>query len=217
MLSKHKKIPQIHHHPESGRIMEYVAGRMDSGYGLAMALHLDACPQCRREADAMLAIAGEALEALPPADMDMTAAQLLQNAKAGEAAEQETISAIPEAVRAAMDGRPDGLKWQFLTPHLRQHILTTSGKSTARILWMKPGQAVPPHGHQGEEITMVLAGGYFDGQTAYTKGDIQWVNHSAPHTPAAMEDGPCFVLAVCDKPLKFKTLIPRLMQRYFKI
>lgn len=217
---------KIIHHPSDEVLLRYVGGGYDTAYNLVLATHLSVCDQCRRTVDLQQSIGGQVLETEKPANMNISAADLLRKTELPEIDVAKTYKAtmskkhgfeIPAILNSYVDGDFDKLKWKSLGPKFKQCVLTVDGEASARLLWMDPGYAVPAHGHSGEELSMILTGGYYDGGEAYTKGDVHFADHKSPHMPTAMEDGPCIVLAATDGPLIFKNLIPRLLQPLFKI
>jgi len=217
---------KIQHHPSDDILLRYVSGGLETAYNLALATHVSMCSQCQKSVQKLQSIGGHVLDESDTAEISISAQDLL--AMAGDIKIEESVTRerpkstklgidIPAVLSDYIGDNVDGLKWQNLSPGLKQYRINVEGKATARFLWMRPGKAVPAHGHTGEELTMVLSGGYFDGDEPFIKGDLQWAEHKAPHMPTAMEDAPCLVLAVTDSPLVFRNLIPRLLQPFFKI
>lgn len=216
----------ISHHPTDETLLRYVGGGYDTGYNLVLATHLSVCTKCQKTVEMQQSIGGHVLETEKPANMSISAAELLRKVDVPAIESPKPIGAgysekhgfkVPAILNSYVDGDFDALKWQSLSPNIKQAVLTVDGKASARLLWMKPGKAVPAHGHSGEELTMVLSGGYYDGDEAYTKGDLHSADHKSPHMPTAMEGEPCIVLAATDSPLEFRSVIPRLLQPLFKI
>ncbi|NNC37267.1 MAG: anti-sigma factor [Hyphomonadaceae bacterium] len=217
---------KIIHHPSDETLLRYVSGGYDTGYNLVLATHLSVCAKCQKTVELQQLIGGHVLEEEKPANMNISASDLLRKADMpvvetpkplGSTYSKKYGFEVPAILNSYVDGDFDGLKWQSLSPSIKQAVLTVDGKASARLLWMKPGHAVPAHGHSGEELTMILSGGYYDGDEAYTKGDLHCADHESPHMPTAMEDQPCIVLAATDSPLVFRGIIPRLLQPFFKI
>ncbi len=213
------------HHPTDDVLLTYVTGGYDTAFNLVLAAHISVCVRCQNTVALHQDIGGHILEEQTEAAMSISATDLLKkkpklipnSLKHREQRSEAFNTSIPAILGDFLETTIDNLKWQRLSPSLRQHILKMDGKAVARLLWMAPGKAVPPHGHGGQEMTVILAGGYYDGDTAYTRGDLHFADHETPHIPIAMEDGPCLVLAATDEPLKFQSFIPRLLQPFFKI
>ena len=217
---------KIVHHPSDEILLRYVSGGYDTAFNLVLASHISGCAKCQKTVELQQSIGGQVLETVKPANMNISAADLLRKAETPKEPERPKFKAtqskkhgfeVPAILNAYVDGDFDSLKWQSLSPNIKQCVLTVDGEASARLIWMKPGKAVPAHGHSGEELTMILSGGYYDGDEAYTKGDIHCADHRSPHMPTAMEDETCIVLAATDNPLIFRNLIPRLLQPLFKI
>ena len=216
----------INHHPTDDVLLRYVSGGYDTAYSLVLATHISLCPTCQNSVALHQDVGGQALSAQSPTEMSVSADDLLDNtpepandvSRDLHAGYSKTLGMkVPPILNSYLPQSFDALKWQRLSPSLKQHILTVEGKAVARLLWMAPGKPVPAHGHTGEEISLIMSGGYYDGDEAYTAGDLHWAEHSTPHVPVAMEDAPCLVLAATDSPLKFSNAIPRLLQPFFKI
>ena len=57
-----------------------------------------------------------------------------------------------------------------------------------------------------------FAGAFTDGATVFKRGDIEEADETLTHQPVATPDEDCICLAVTDAPLKFKSLLVRLVQ-----
>ena len=55
------------------------------------------------------------------------------------------------------------------------------------------------------------------GVGAFGVGDLEVADGDLEHTPTAGEEAPCICLAATDAPLRFQSLVPRLLQPLFKI
>ena len=86
-----------------------------------------------------------------------------------------------------------------------------------RLLYIPPGQSVPEHGHGGLELTLVLQGSFSDSEGSFGVGDVETAHGEIEHQPVAGQGAPCICLAATDAPLRFRGLIPRLLQPIFRI
>jgi putative transcriptional regulator len=84
-------------------------------------------------------------------------------------------------------------------------------------LFIPAGVAMPDHGHHGMEMTMVLQGAFQDEGDHFGRGDVEIADSEIEHTPMADLDEDCICLAVTDAPLRFKGLLPRIMQKFIGI
>jgi len=217
---------KINHHPTDETLFKYVTGQYDTAYNLVLASHVSQCVCCQNTVAVHQEMGGEVLRHQAPTKMKRSAMDLLDQPSTGEPIVFERFKtdrsesfgiSTPNILSRYLESGLDDIKWQRLTKDLKQYVISVSGKATVRLLWMAPGKAVPAHGHQGEEMTYVLSGGYYDGDEAYTEGDLHIADHRSPHVPTAMEDKPCLVLAATDQPLVFSNIIPRLFQPFYKI
>ena len=216
----------INHHIADEFLLSYAAGDLAPSWALAVATHLAMCPQCRARAAQFEMLGAEALLSAPAAPLTrLNAAEVLRQAKAVPDAPKsqdlsapqidDTLAKMPEPLRSFVGARAK--KWQSLGGGLRQMILDIQDGVSARLLSIPAGRAVPSHGHNGLEMTLVLSGGFYDGDVAFEKGDIEVVDHAAPHQPKAMDGEDCIVLAVTNAPIRFEAFVPRLLQPLFKI
>jgi putative transcriptional regulator len=100
---------------------------------------------------------------------------------------------------------------------VKQAILPTSEQASARLLFIPAGAAMPDHGHNGVEMTMVLKGAFQDEDGYFARGDVEIADVDLHHTPVADIHEDCICLAVTDAPLRFNRLIPKIAQRFLRI
>lgn len=100
---------------------------------------------------------------------------------------------------------------------VRQAILPTSRRASARLLHIPAGVAVPDHGHRGTELTLVLQGAFRDETARFGPGDLEIAGQELEHQPIAEAGEDCICLAATDAPLRFNALLPRLLQPLFRI
>ena len=86
----------------------------------------------------------------------------------------------------------------------------------AHLLKIPVGRPVPEHGHNGLELTLVLAGCFKDEFGSFSRGDVQDVDQDTVHQPVAGMVEDCICLAVTDAPLDFKSILPRLAQPFIR-
>lgn len=66
----------------------------------------------------------------------------------------------------------------------------------ARLFKIRPGAAIPHHDHYGQELTLVLQGGFSDEKGVYHRGDVCAGQAGEPHTPVGLAGEPCICFAV---------------------
>jgi len=206
----------IHHHLPEDRLAAYAAGSAGEADALLVASHLVLCPDCRRRVAEYEALGGMMLEELPEEALaDGSFARTLSRL-----AEMppEPPRPPPPAPGPLLLPRPicnlvgqdmGRLSWRSAGPGFRFHRLPLAG-GRAWLLQVAPGRGVPPHGHGGEEVVMVLAGSYRDGAERYARGDVQAVGPETRHQPVAEPGQDCLCLAVIEGRLKFSNPLGRI-------
>ncbi len=196
----------------------YAAGSLPDPFALVVATHVSMSPDSRASLEAHQALGGSVLELMGG---ETLSAGLKDSVLAAlddpfEPTPQYARSGVyPAPVMAAMNGR--GVAWKNMGGGVRQDIVAADQYGTARLLYIPPGMAVPDHGHNGLEMTLVLQGSFSDETGHFGVGDIEIANEDLDHTPIAGPGEACICLAATDAPLRFRALIPRLLQPLFKI
>jgi putative transcriptional regulator len=208
-------------------LLKYAAGTLDEASSLLVATHLALCPHCRARngvADALGGVLLDSLEAAPisASTMDAVLARLRDEPQAPEspahAPAGSTNPVIPDPLRSYLGGDLDRLHWRIVAPRVHQvQIETADHRSKARLLRFHSGLTVPTHGHNGRELTLVLAGSLCDRDTVLRRGDIAETDENTEHQPYAGPGEDCICLAVTDAPLRFKGIFARLLQPMFGI
>lgn len=208
----------ISHHVPEPMLVAYAAGSLGYAFELVIASHVSLCDECRARLVALETVGGAVLDssgeaALSPGlragvmdRLDEAPAPIIRYRRMG---------VYPGPVMAALEGRAP--RWRALGLGVRQTILHEGDDGSVRLLHIPPEQAVPEHGHGGLELTLVLQGSFHDETGAFGVGDLEVADGEVAHMPVAGSGAPCICLAATDAPLRFKTLLPRLTQRYFRI
>ena len=87
---------------------------------------------------------------------------------------------------------------------------------SAKLYKISPGCSVPSHSHDGNEVTLVLSGGFTDEYGQYGPGDISIQETGAVHKPVADADGECIVLAINEGPIVLTGPVGRLLNMLIK-
>lgn len=104
---------------------------------------------------------------------------------------------------------PDKMKWKALMPGIRTIGLRPPEYKTrgqVRLLKLAPGVRVPPHSHNGTEMTLVFDGSFYDEGLEYGPGDIAietLSEHDHRHAPRAHDEQGCICLIVTTAPPRF--------------
>ena len=211
----------IRHHLTPELMMAYSAGTLPEAFALVVATHVSMCDTCRAELDSFDAVGGCIVEQGETAERsaDSLQATLALIAQGNGTPEAPRISdgTLPSPLQDYVGGDLSAIKWRPIGMGVKQAILPTSKDATARLLYIPAGCAVPDHGHNGTELTLVLQGAFSDEEDRFARGDVEVANEDLEHTPIADVGMDCICLAATDAPLKFNALIPRLAQRFLRI
>lgn len=202
--------------------MGYAAGTLPEAFNLVVATHISMCDDCRARMMEFDTVGGEVMDSEAPVDMgaDSLAATLALIASGDT---EDTVKPsyskglFPGPLQAYVGGDLDAVKWRKVGGGVRQAILTTDQSATVRLLHIPAGAAVPDHGHQGMELTLVLQGAFTDESDRFGAGDIEIADEDMDHKPVAEEGVDCICLAATDAPLRFNGLIPRIAQPFLQI
>lgn len=202
-------------------LMAYSAGVLHEAFSLAVASHVSLSDDSRARLDSFDAIGGSVLDQAPVADVsdDCLAATLAMIGGAAPVTPKAPAKAsvFPAPLRDYVGGDVEAVKWRNIGMGVKQAILKTDDAAMARLLYIPSGTAVPDHGHNGIELTLVLQGAFKDEVAEFHRGDIEVADESDEHTPVAFGPEDCICLAVTDAKLRFTSLIPRLAQPFLRI
>lgn len=207
----------ITHHITDDLLDAFATGNLAHPFAVVVAAHLSLCDACRARAEAAEAVGGALLARVAPAAISPGAqARLMAALDHAPPPPPVTRSGIfPAAVMQALKGQPP--KWRMLGGGIRQQILSADAEGSLRLLYIPPGRAVPEHSHGGLELTLVLQGSFSDSEGRFGQGDVEIAHDDIDHQPVAGPEGPCICLAATDAPLRFRAMIPRLLQPLFRI
>ena len=211
----------IKHHLTDALLMGYSAGTLPEAFSLVVATHVSLCDDCRARLSEFDAVGSNVMMSAGTAEM---AADSFEATLARIANQDQPVSAAPAANRTFptplqdyVGGDTDAVKWKRIGGGVSQMILATDGKASVRLLRIPGGAAVPDHGHNGLELTLVLQGAFKDETDRFGVGDVEIANEDLNHTPIAEEGQDCICLAATDARLKFNSFIPRLAQPFARI
>lgn len=211
---------QIKHHLTDDLISGYSCGTLSEAVSLAVATHVSMCDECRALLESYDALGGGLLDAVETdSTQDVSFAATMAKIKALPSAPQTkpVASNVPAPLVDYIGTRLENVKWRPIGMGVKQVILPTSKGAIARLLYIPTGTAVPDHGHNGLELTLVLQGAFRDDSDEFSAGDIEVADDDMNHTPVAFGDQDCICLAVTEAPLRFSRLLHRVVQPFLKI
>ncbi|WP_137700043.1 ChrR family anti-sigma-E factor [Marimonas lutisalis] len=208
----------ITHHIPENLIIAYASGALPRPFALVVAAHVSMCDECRARLTAQETAGGAILDtAETSAISDDLRARVLQALDDPIVLPERKTrrGPYPGPVMEALKGQPP--RWKSLGLGTRQCIIEHGRAGSVRLLSIPAGQAVPDHGHNGLELTLVLQGAFKDETGYFGPGDLEVADSDLEHTPVADEGETCICLAATDASLRFNTLVPRLLQPLFRI
>jgi putative transcriptional regulator len=211
----------IHHHPHEDALIGYASGAANEAISLLVATHLALCPECRHTVSEIEKIGGALLSDLAPVAMSEDAFARISAKLDAPVISKPKVPAscdksLPEPLLSYLGGGFDTLKWQHIIGGISQYTIMRRGPVSVRLIRVEPGSAVAMHTHRGEELTMVMAGGFTDATGHYNRGDVQTTSPAITHRPATVDGEPCINLAVTDAPLIFQSLATKIIGKLFR-
>ena len=211
----------IKHHLTEPLLLGYAAGSLPEAFNLVVATHISMCDQCRAALAEYDAVGGEVMLDVNPVglaeDALATTMALIDKSTPEARPAPEMNGFFPKPMHDYVQGDIDNLKWRRVGGGVSQLFLKTSNEASVRLLRIPAGTAVPDHGHNGTEMTLVLQGAFVDEHDRFAAGDVEIANEDTHHTPVAEDGMDCICLTATDAPLKFNGLLPRIAQRFVGI
>ncbi len=215
----------INHHPDSAWLQAYAEGRLYGGKALLLAAHLELCPRCRRRVEQHEQSLSEQCWQRPlvPQDENASEAMLARLLDTLPDTPLET-PVTPPPVELQLEHRrfvlprvlarqmPHLGSWSRLPGGLHQAKLNADGDDDRFFfIHMDANSSVPQHTHQGQEITLVLHGGFADERGEYKVGDFIHLDGRHNHQPHTDADEDCLVISALDQPLHFTSGLARIL------
>jgi putative transcriptional regulator len=214
----------VHHHPESSILWEYATGSVPEPLGLVLALHLSHCRACSAAVARYEEIGGALLEDAVPTHLDVE--EML-----GDVLNRlnEPDNELLSAAATDLDGFPGALSQRLPTPFSELpwkrvsrgvsefRLAIDEDGYVAKLIQIEAGAIVPRHTHRGEEFTVVLKGGFRDGEKMYRGGDFAVADSTVQHNPVATGAEPCICVAMTNAPLKLLTPLGRIFEPLLRL
>ena len=204
---------EIRHHIPDAMLAAYASGGLPSAFSMVVAAHVSMCSECRARLGSHEIVGGMLMD---EGEESLISGSMRENvfARLDEPSPVPTgprrMGLYPGPVAEAMDYREP--QWRRMGGGVRSAVLRRSRDETVRLLHIPAGQAVPDHGHNGIELTMVLQGAFEDETGRFGVGDVEVADDTLEHTPVAEMSEDCICLAATDARLRFNALVPRLLQ-----
>ena len=216
----------IRHHPPFDLILDYATGVASEGVALAVAAHAALCPVCRARIAEIEAVGGILLEEIEVEAVGDTLLASIMDRLDEEAPatarperlDPETLRLIPSPLHRYVGSSLADLPWRSVGRMFQEARLPLAGKNIkASLMKLRPGSLMPRHTHRGQEVALVLAGGYRDGDERYERGDFSAKDAADMHQPIVDDDSECLCLVVLDAPVKLTGAVGRLVNPFLRI
>jgi putative transcriptional regulator len=212
------------YHPDLDLMTEYAAGTLPLAQSACVSVHIGFCERCERLTGQLSDVGAALFEELAPSpvgdvQLDAVLARLDETPPLKYASETtRDSSSAPPLLQRLMSGDFSDLTWKSIGKSLRISYLKTGDPDHELALYhIKAGGRIPEHGHRGNEMTLVLEGGFSDADGSYHKGDFLFRRPGEVHSPTALQSEDCICVAVLDAPLKFTNWKFRWMNPFLKL
>jgi putative transcriptional regulator len=216
-------------HPSEELLVDYASGSLSEALSLAIASHASMCSSCAEAVRDIEDVGGAMLEDCDPAEIDEAAlgrlmarldepAMPLPSAAAAGGLDGASRAIVPPPLRRYLPRSLDSLPWRRVGRLFEEYRLPLAASGVkAALLRLAPGSLMPRHSHRGQEYTLVLAGGYRDGEQAYGRGDFSAKDPTDQHQPVVDDDGPCICFVALDAPLKLSGPVGVLVNPFLRL
>lgn len=217
-------------HVQEDLLVDYASGALPVPISLLVASHLTFCRRCRDEVGDLEAIGGMMLEDLNPIAMAADALEQALDGLSDDNLEADKIagstrtarsvdgSDLPAPLIEAIGGEVGAISWTRRAKGVEEATLVTgNGGYSASLMRIQPGASIPDHTHTGEELTLVLSGGFSDAGGHYGAGDVCHADPEISHAPIADPGEVCLCLVVADGPVKLTGLVGRMLNPFLKL
>ncbi|CDZ60570.1 Transcriptional activator ChrR [Neorhizobium galegae bv. orientalis] len=186
-------------------IAHYVSGSLPEPAHVLVGSHLEMQASAGKLAGLMEGFAGDILHMIPPVALSAREHRLAEIFASAAPAEPPARifekSGFPTSLRAYAGTDLPDIRWKTKLPGLRHHLIERSKDVETSLLWVRPGRALPQHGHLGLEMTLVLDGEFHDHRGNFGKGDVSIADEVLDHRPIAGKRGPCLCFSVLFAPI----------------
>ena len=215
----------ISHHLSDEYLVEYAAGSLPEAEALVVASHLAMCGECRARVETFESVGAVLLEDGAAEAVSNDAFDKVMEMISGPEEEEtprrmefdrSTLRLIPPPLRDYLNADLSDLDWKRAGRGIQEARLKQDGDIRISLLRIRPEQKIPAHTHGGEEFTLILDGGYTDGDAHYGQGDVSHLDGSVDHAPVADPDRPCLCLTVRMGPARLTGRVGRMLNPFIR-
>ena len=212
----------ITHHLDDEIIWDFVCHKLEFGENLVVRTHIALCAECAKTLAVFEAAGGTLLDEIDGIAMNDDALDLaLARIELKESEITKPKISKTEAFGFDLPSTLSGIeikKRHFLGPNVWiAPIEERKDKSQTYLLWIKGGQDILPHTHTKREMTLVLHGGFKDGENSYNAGDFVVCDDNISHAPIMLADEDCLCLVYQDGPIRPQTILGHLLKPFARI
>lgn len=219
------------HHPEESLLVDYATGATNEAEALILAAHLTLCPCCRAAVARFEGLGGALMDTMIPSDMAPDALQTVlaridtspdsdrpdRACPLHDTRQTRGTATFPAPLRRYVGGDAGQVSWRPVMRGLDECELSIGGGHVkAKLLRIAAGAAMPRHTHAGNEMTLVLSGGFADERGHFARGDMAVHDSGVDHRPVADPDDDCICLAVTDGPLRLTGTLGRFLNPFVR-
>lgn len=204
-------------------LASYAAGTLPAPLSVLVEGHLELSPANRRYVADLEVLSGRAVDDAPAISVSRRDTKLAAIFASGAPARPAPRIAAPRSRKRLPDsicrfvGHDfDGIPWRTRLPGFREYKVGDFEGLKTSLFWIRSGQTIPSHTHDGGEVTLVLEGGFSDILGSYERGDISINDSTVDHQPVADDDGDCIGFAVTDAPLRLTGILGRLINPFIR-
>lgn len=198
----------------------YAAGRLAEPVALIVATHLSLNRVQARRFAAYEALGGVLFEGIEPEPVSPDSWERLAYRLDGEPIEKKSsavASELPCPLSDYVKAPLSRLRWSSYGAIAEVALDVPSNQFRTKLIKVKAGRSVPRHTHDGQELTLVLEGGFSDGRGHYCKGDLVIADRQVDHSPTADDECDCLCLAVTNAPLRLTGAFTRLLNPFINL
>lgn len=211
----------ISYHIDEIMLWDYAKGKLNDGERLLVQTHLELCPKCAQKAAHYINLCGEMLEEIEGIELANGAFENILSRIDNEKELVKVKKPIAKISEIYGHKLPKSLQnivikeRYFIAPGVWvapvfEKLATNAAK--AYLLFVKRGMELLNHSHSGREITLVLSGGFNDGDKELKAGDFIIEDETKIHAPKLFDDEDCLTLVYQDGPIKPKDILGHLIK-----